>query len=111
MKVKVTELRTGTGPAASDGDWLTVHYVGSLLSTGAVFDETAVSKALPFTFQLGAGDVIDGWESGLLGLKVGGKRRLQIPAGLAYGSRGAEPLVPPDAALQFDIELLELRSP
>ncbi len=106
--MKTIEVIEGTGPVARAGDWLTIHYVGSLLPSGRVFDDTR-ARQKPFVFQLGAGDVIEGWERGLLGLKVGGKRRLEIPAALAYGARGAEPLVPPGADLCFEVELLSIR--
>ncbi|HEX5474801.1 MAG TPA: FKBP-type peptidyl-prolyl cis-trans isomerase [Vicinamibacterales bacterium] len=104
-----TDVVVGTGPAATVGKALTVNYTGWLYSDtatdhkGAVFG-TSVGSA-PFSFTLGSGQVIAGWDQGLVGMKVGGLRRLTIPPSLAYGSSGNGP-VPPNAALVFDIQLL-----
>ena len=93
----------GTGAAAQAGDTLTVNYTGKL-ADGTVFD-TSVGKQ-PFQFTLGAGQVIPGWDQGLMGMKVGGKRILIIPPGLAYGAQGAGGVIPPNATLAFEVELL-----
>jgi len=89
----------GDGEICKQGDILTVNYVGSLLATGKVFDKGTMD------FKLGDGKVIPGWEQGLEGLRVGGKRTLKIPPNLAYGARGAGDLIPANADLSFDCEL------
>lgn len=106
------DLLVGTGPEATAGRRTTVHYTGWLYdptqpdSKGRQFDSSVGRQ--PFTFTLGAGQVIRGWDQGVAGMKVGGRRRLVIPSELAYGSAGA-PGIPPNAALVFDIELLDLQ--
>jgi FKBP-type peptidyl-prolyl cis-trans isomerase FkpA len=106
----ITDLRVGTGAEAVNGKVLTVNYAGWLYSTsaaenkGTLFD-TSVGRA-PYSFTLGAGDVIRGWDQGLVGVKVGGVRRLVIPPELAYGAAGRAPSIPPNANLVFEIELL-----
>lgn len=98
----------GTGAEAVAGKTVTVNYVG-MLPNGQVFDSTA-SHGQPFSFTLGAGQVIKGWDQGIAGMKVGGKRRLIIPADLAYGSQGAgNGVIPPNATLIFDVELLQVQ--
>jgi len=82
-----------------------VRYRGVLTQSGTEFDSN-MPRGKPFRFTLGAGDVIRGWDLGLAGMKVGGKRRLVIPAHLGYGSRGAPPEIPPNSSLTFDVELL-----
>ena len=99
----VEDLVVGTGATAVAGDSLTVHYVGTLLDGTKI--DSSYDRNQPYTFRLGAGQVIAGWDQGLPGMKVGGKRRLTIPPSLAYGSQGRAP-VPPNATLRFDIELL-----
>lgn len=99
------DLVLGTGATAVAGDVLTVHYIGSL-QNGTVF-QSSYSLGAPYTFRLGAGQVIAGWDQGVPGMKVGGKRRLIIPPSLAYGSQGQGP-VPPNATIQFDVELLSI---
>ena len=104
-KVEITDLKIGQGVAAKKGDVLTMLYKGTLKS-GKVFDETTPQKP-PFAFKLGAGQVIDGWEKGLAGMKVGGKRKLVVPYALAYGEKGYGN-IPEKADLVFVVELLRL---
>jgi FKBP-type peptidyl-prolyl cis-trans isomerase FkpA len=102
---------TGDGAEAKAGQNVTVHYTGWLRnddgSTGAKFDSSK-DRNDPFQFSLGAGQVIRGWDEGVQGMKVGGKRRLTIPADLGYGARGAGGVIPPNATLIFDVELLKV---
>jgi FKBP-type peptidyl-prolyl cis-trans isomerase FkpA len=101
------DLTEGTGPAAKTGDSIEVHYTG-WLKDGTKFD-SSLDHGRPFGFQLGAGRVIRGWDEGVAGMKVGGKRKLVIPSGLAYGARGAGNVIPPNAELTFEVELLRVR--
>lgn len=94
----------GTGELAVAGKTTTVHYTG-WLTTGQKFD-SSVDRGQPFSFPLGAGRVIKGWDEGVKGMKVGGKRKLTIPSALGYGARGAGGVIPPHATLIFDVELL-----
>lgn len=103
----ITDVREGEGAEARVGKVVRVHYTGRLLD-GRVFDSSR-DRSEPFQFVLGAGRVIAGWEKGLVGMKVGGKRTLLIPPEMAYGKRGAGKAVPPNAALEFDVELLEVK--
>ena len=100
--LKKTDVVVGKGPAAKTGDHVTVDYTGKLVS-GKQFD-SSVGRA-PFAFTLGEGGVIKGWDLGVVGMKVGGKRKLVIPASLGYGATGAGADIPPNATLVFDIEL------
>jgi FKBP-type peptidyl-prolyl cis-trans isomerase len=104
--LKYVELKDGTGQAAKSGDTVTVHYTG-WLKNGKKFD-SSVDRGEPFTFRLGAGMVIKGWDEGVQGIKVGGKRKLIIPPELGYGKRGAGRVIPPDAELTFEVELLKV---
>jgi len=97
----------GTGDLAVAGKTTTVHYTG-WLENGKKFD-SSVDRGQPFSFPLGAGQVIKGWDEGVEGMKVGGKRKLTIPASLGYGARGAGGVIPPNATLVFDVELLGVR--
>jgi FKBP-type peptidyl-prolyl cis-trans isomerase FkpA len=101
--LKMTDQVVGTGAEATAGKEVTVNYTGRLI-TGKTFD-TSIGRA-PFSFRLGAGQVIKGWDQGVAGMKVGGKRQLVIPPSLGYGSAGAGGVIPPDATLVFDVELL-----
>jgi len=101
----VDDLVVGTGATAAAGDTVTVHYVGTF-TNGTAFD-SSYSRNQPFVFRVGAGQVIAGWDQGVPGMKVGGKRRLTIPPSLAYGSTGAGP-IPPNSTLVFEIDLLSI---
>jgi FKBP-type peptidyl-prolyl cis-trans isomerase len=107
----ITELAAGGGAAIAAGSVAVVHYTGWLYDTaapenkGRKFD-SSVDRGVPFRFALGRGDVIRGWDQGVEGMKVGGKRRLIIPAALGYGESGAGDVIPPGATLVFDVELL-----
>ena len=98
------DLVVGTGPAAVPGNLVHVHYSG-YLSSGEKFDSSR-DRGEPFSFPLGAGQVIKGWDEGVAGMKVGGQRQLRIPPELGYGSAGAGGAIPPNATLVFDVELL-----
>ena len=103
----MTDTKVGTGPAVKKGDTITVHYVGTL-NDGSVFDSSR-KQGQPFTVEIGAGRVIKGWDQGILGMKVGGKRKLTIPSDLAYGDRAMGSVIPPKSTLNFDIELLSIK--
>lgn len=113
-QLQTTDLAVGAGAAAVAGTRVTVHYGGWLYdparpeSKGRPFDSSR-EAGRPFTFVLGAGQVIAGWDQGVQGMKVGGQRRLVIPHTLAYGERGAGGVIPPRASLVFDVELLDVR--
>ena len=102
-KPTIEDLVTGTGAEAVRGKSVQVHYTGWLLD-GTRFDSSV--GGAPFSFRLGAGEVIAGWDRGVAGMKVGGKRKLTLPPDLAYGPHGAPPEIPPNATLVFDVELL-----
>ena len=101
-----TDALVGHGAECKAGDTVSVHYTGRL-SDGTKFD-SSVDRRQPFTFKLGVGQVIAGWDQGVAGMKVGGKRTLIIPPHLGYGARGAGGVIPPHAILTFDVELLEI---
>jgi FKBP-type peptidyl-prolyl cis-trans isomerase len=103
-ELKTEDLKAGTGAAAVAGKRVTVHYTG-WLTNGTKFDSSK-DHGQPFSFQLGAGEVIKGWDQGVAGMKVGGVRKLTIPASLGYGTRGAGGVIPPNATLVFEVELL-----
>lgn len=103
----IRDVKVGTGRLALRGTTLKVHYVGRL-ADGHEFDSSR-SRKEPFRFELGKGHVIKGWEEGIVGMRVGGIRRLVIGPQLAYGARGAPPTIPPGATLTFEVELLEVR--
>lgn len=100
----------GTGATAEAGDTVTVNYVGAL-TDGTVFDASANHGSSGFTFTLGAGQVIKGWDEGIVGMKVGGKRVLVIPASLAYGDQAVGNVIPANATLVFEVELLNVQAP
>jgi FKBP-type peptidyl-prolyl cis-trans isomerase len=97
------DIKKGTGPEAVAGKKVQVHYTG-WLTNGKKFDSSVGGK--PFEFNLGAGQVIKGWDEGVAGMKVGGKRQLRIPPDLGYGQEGSPPVIPPNSTLNFDVELL-----
>ncbi len=105
--LKYVDQVVGTGEVAVAGKTANVHYTG-WLENGKKFD-SSVDRGQPFSFPLGAGRVIKGWDEGVQGMKVGGKRKLTIPSDLGYGSRGAGGVIPPNATLIFDVELLGVR--
>jgi len=105
--LKYIDLVEGTGASPQGGQTVFVHYVGTL-DNGQEFDSSK-KRNQPFSFMLGAGKVIKGWDEGLLGMKVGGTRKLIIPPELGYGSRGAGGVIPPNATLIFEVELLDIR--
>src|ERR1700688_97387 len=98
------DIKVGTGATATAGHSVKVHYTG-WLTNGTKFD-SSVDRGEPFSFNLGAGQVIKGWDEGVAGMKIGGKRQLRIPPELGYGSRGAGGVIPANATLIFDVELL-----
>ncbi|MBD8893262.1 FKBP-type peptidyl-prolyl cis-trans isomerase [Roseibium litorale] len=106
-ELKITDLKVGDGAEAVAGQMVTVHYTGWLMD-GTKFD-SSVDRGEPFSFPLGAGRVIRGWDEGVAGMKVGGKRELIIPPQMGYGSRGAGGVIPPNATLKFEVELLGVK--
>ena len=105
-KLQIEDIKVGTGAEAKDGDLVTVHYTGWLMD-GTKFD-SSVASGRPFPFRLGEGSVIKGWDQGVAGMKVGGKRKLTIPPDLGYGAQGAGGAIPPNATLVFDVELVSV---
>jgi len=106
-ELEITDIWEGDGPVASAGDRVTVHYVGVAHSTGEQFD-ASWDRGEPLSFQLGTGRVIAGWDQGLQGMKVGGRRQLIIPPGLAYGDRGAGNVIGPGETLIFVCDLVSV---
>jgi FKBP-type peptidyl-prolyl cis-trans isomerase FkpA len=105
--LKYIDVKVGDGKEAKSGDVVRVHYTGRL-KNGKKFD-SSVDRNEPFEFNLGVGKVIKGWDEGVAGMKEGGKRKLIIPPDLGYGSRGAGNVIPPDAELHFEVELLKVK--
>jgi peptidylprolyl isomerase len=101
------DITVGNGPSPQPGQTVTVHYTG-WLDDGKKFD-SSLDRGQPFEFPLGQGRVIKGWDEGVAGMKVGGQRTLVIPPQMGYGARGAGGVIPPDATLIFDVELLEVK--
>ena len=114
-ELQIVDQKPGTGAEAVSGKAVIVHYTGWLYDPakadghGAKFD-SSLDRNVPFGFFLGAGKVIKGWDEGIVGMKVGGKPTLVIPPGKAYGERGAGGVIPPNATLLFDVELIEVKS-
>ncbi len=110
--LQVTDETIGTGATAVKGDSVTVEYVGAL-TDGTVFDASANHPQTKdgFTFTLGAGQVIQGWDQGVAGMKVGGVRKLVIPPSMAYGAQGISGVIPPNATLVFQVKLLSVTKP
>ena len=104
--LKYVDVKVGTGAAPVKGKMVKVHYTGTL-ENGKKFD-SSVDRNQPFSFAIGVGQVIQGWDEGVMGMKVGGKRKLTIPSKLGYGERGAGGVIPPNATLLFDVELLDV---
>jgi peptidylprolyl isomerase len=105
--LKYIDVVVGKGASPVAGKQVTVHYTGTL-DNGKKFD-SSVDRKEPFTFVIGVGQVIPGWDEGVMSMKVGGKRKLIIPAKLGYGARGAGGVIPPNATLHFDVELLDVQ--
>jgi peptidylprolyl isomerase len=104
--LKYVDLKVGDGVVPKKGEWVQVHYTG-WLADGKKFD-SSVDKGRPFKFKLGAGGVIKGWDEGVATMKVGGKRMLTVPPGLAYGEKGLGDIIPANATLTFDVELIKI---
>src|SRR3989344_2231136 len=105
-ELKIEDLQVGTGKQTQASDKVSVHYAGPL-PDGKKFD-SSLDRNQPFEFSLGSGQVIKGWDQGIVGIRVGGKRKLTIPASLAYGDHGVGGVIPPGATLVFDVELLSV---
>jgi FKBP-type peptidyl-prolyl cis-trans isomerase len=107
MGLQMDDTKVGTGAEAQAGKTVTVHYVGTL-TNGSKFDSSR-DRGEGFTFRLGARQVIQGWDEGVAGMKVGGVRKLTIPPEMGYGARGYPPVIPPNSTLIFEVELLDVK--
>ncbi len=107
-ELQIIDSQVGNGAIANAGQIATVHYTGTLYPSGEKFD-SSLDRKEAFSFKLGAGQVIQGWDKGIQGMKVGGKRTLLIPSNLGYGAYGAGNVIPPNADLKFDVELLDVK--
>jgi peptidylprolyl isomerase len=105
FELGIEDIVVGDGPEATAGEKVTVHYVGVAFSSGDEFD-ASWNRGQPFVFKLGAGQVIPGWDTGVQGMKVGGRRKLTIPSAMAYGARGAGGVIKPHEPLVFVVDLL-----
>lgn len=105
-ELKIEDIEEGTGPEVKSGDTVSIHYTGTL-TDGTKFD-SSVDRGTPFETKIGVGDVIEGWDKGVVGMKVGGKRKLIIPPSMGYGEQGMG-TIPPNSTLIFEVELLELK--
>jgi FKBP-type peptidyl-prolyl cis-trans isomerase len=105
-KLKIEDILVGTGAPVKSGDTISIHYLGTLMD-GTKFD-SSYDRGQPFETQIGVGMLIEGWDKGIPGMKIGGKRKLTIPSQMAYGSRGAGSLIPPDSDLVFEVELVSI---
>lgn len=103
------DLVVGSGKMAEPGMNVSVHYTGWLNDEAKTKFDSSQDRAQPFQFQLGAGQVIQGWDEGVKGMRIGGKRKLTIPPDMGYGARGASGIIPPNATLLFDVELLDVK--
>lgn len=106
-ELQIEDIKEGTGVEVKNGDTVSVHYKGTL-TDGKQFD-ASYDRNQPFDFTVGESQVIEGWHQGLVGMKVGGKRKLTIPPNLGYGEQGSPPVIPPNSTLVFEIELLEIK--
>lgn len=106
--LKIEDIVEGTGPEVKSGDTVVMHYIGTFADDGEKFD-SSLDRGIPFETVIGVGHVIKGWDQGVPGMKVGGKRKLLIPYMLAYGERGAGDVIPPGADLVFEVELLAIK--
>ncbi len=107
FRTQIEDVKVGSGPAAKAGDTVSVHYTGTL-ADGTKFDSSR-DRGQPFSFPLGKGRVIRGWDVGVAGMQVGGSRKLIIPPDEGYGAQGAGGAIPPNATLHFDVELLAIK--
>lgn len=105
--LKIEDIKAGEGMEAKAGNTISVHYTGTLVD-GTKFD-SSYDRGEPLSFTLGIGQVIKGWDNGVLGMKIGGKRKLTIPSALAYGKQGVPGAIPPNATLIFEVELLDVK--
>lgn len=107
QSLKIEDTKIGEGQEVKSGDTVSIHYTGTL-ENGTKFD-SSYDRNQPFETKIGVGDVIKGWDQGVIGMKVGGKRHLVIPPELGYGERGSPPTIPPNSTLIFDVELLGIK--